>query len=141
MRKVREITTVSLMVISLFSVLVIVNVPDVKAEQNGPLWNSAGYYETPNFDWIIESGDDIKYNDTKIVVNADLIIEDDGKLTLDNVTLQMNETASDNGNKIRVEHMVTAGELIVINGSIITTDPITPAQSPDPYEFRIDGAA
>jgi parallel beta-helix repeat protein len=141
MKKIREITIVLWLILSLFSVLVIVKVPEVEAELNAPSWNPNGYYETPNADWTIEFDDDIKYNDTKIVVNADLIIEDGGKLTLDNVTLQMNETASDNGDEIRVEHLVTAGELVVINGSTITTDPITAAQSPDPYEFRIDGAA
>jgi parallel beta-helix repeat protein len=50
----------------------------------------------------------------------------------------MNATTSDAGDYIHVE---SGGELNVINGSTITTDPITPAQSPDPYEFRIDGTA
>jgi hypothetical protein len=138
MRKIREITIVLWLILSLFSVLVIVNVPEVKAELYRPIWNPNGYWETPNADWKIELNDDKLYENKKIVVNGDLIIEDGGKLTLSNVTLQMNATTSDAGDKIQVNG---DGVFNVINGSTITTDPITPAQSPDPYEFRIDGTA
>ena len=137
MRKVREITIVLLMIISLFSMLVIMNVPVVKAT-NDPVDTGQGYWETPNDDWIIDQYDDDLWENKKIVVNGNLTIEEDGILTLSNVTLQMNATTGDAGDYIHVE---PGGELNVINGSIITTDPITPAQSPDPYEFRIDGTA
>jgi hypothetical protein len=137
-RKIREITMVLLMVISLFSVLVIVNVTEVKAELNPPQWNSNGYWETPNAAWTIQDSDNISYENTKIVVNGNLKVEAYGKLTLSNVTLQMNDTTGDFGEKIQVD---AYGELNIINGSTITTDPITAAQSPDPYEFRIDGTA
>jgi parallel beta-helix repeat protein len=135
MKKISEIIIVLWLILSLFSVLVTMNALVVKAT-NDPQWNPNGYYETPNDDWIIESIDVITWENAEIVVNGDLLI--DGKLTLSNVTLQMNKTIDEKGWNITVDE---DGEFNVINGSTITTDPITAAQSPDPYEFRIDGTA
>jgi parallel beta-helix repeat protein len=135
MKKLREITIVLWLILSLFSVLVIVNIPAVKATGD-PQDTGNGYWETPHADWVIQSWEVKSHENKKIVVNGDLLVY--GKLTLSNVTLQMNETTDDKGWNITVDD---DGELNVINGSVITTDPITAAQSPDPYEFRIDGTA
>jgi hypothetical protein len=69
--------TISLLFISMF------NMPMFSAEQGAPIsGQTLG-------DWVIQSGDDLLYEDETIVVNGDLIIQDSGILRLNNMRIEM----------------------------------------------------
>jgi len=108
-----------LLVLGVLVVLFPLSMPAVKADT---LW-----YD----DWTVGPLQVITLDDDTIIVNGTLTIE--GILTLDNCTLQM-RYKSGYGHLIDVDE---DGTFNLLNNSLITTN----STSPDPYEFRIDGAA
>jgi len=107
------------LVLAVLVVLFPLSIPTAKADT---LW-----YDN----WDIWNGEDITLDDDTIILNGTLWIHEGGKLTLDNCILQM-RYKSGFGHLIDVD-----GTFNLLNNSLITTN----STSPDPYEFRIDGAA
>ncbi|MBN1539437.1 MAG: right-handed parallel beta-helix repeat-containing protein, partial [Candidatus Thermoplasmatota archaeon] len=65
----------------------------VLAEKNPPVPGGGGMYETPG-DWVIENGDDVVWEHAMVLLNGDLIVENGGRLSLDNVQLFFNCTVN-----------------------------------------------
>lgn len=79
--------------------LFIILIANVNAEEGAPPENGGESFE----DWIIENGDDIVREDQEIFLTGNLTIEDNAKLTFENVTLKMN-CSKDGEYKIKVKY-------------------------------------
>ncbi|MBN1389041.1 MAG: right-handed parallel beta-helix repeat-containing protein [Candidatus Thermoplasmatota archaeon] len=84
-------------------------------EKNTPVLTSPGAYETPG-DWIVESGDDLLWENAKITLNGNLSVRPGGKLVLSNVQLMFNCT-KDGLLGLTVEE----GGIFLVAESIITS--------------------
>ena len=108
------------LVLSVFIVLLPLSMPTTEAATH-IIWG----------DWTVSFPE--SYQDDTFILYGNLTI-DGASLTLDNCIIEMAYAANGTGNKIWV---LDDGTLNLLNNSLITTN----STSPDPYEFRIDGAA
>jgi len=128
MRRLSGAMIILLIILSLFSIVFVINIPTVKAEINPPYDTGLGYWET-NDTWTIQSTDPpITHSNKTILVNGGITIQTGGKLTLDNVTLWMNYTPT------LVKPIISVdGELIVKNACLVTNY----TTNTDRYEFKV----
>ncbi|MFW3146183.1 MAG: right-handed parallel beta-helix repeat-containing protein [Thermoplasmatota archaeon] len=87
------------------------------AEENPPSPGPGGIYVADG-DWVIESGEDVRWSSATIEVNGNLTVRSGGRLTLDMVALKMNMSV-EAGSSVIIEE---GGYLEVTNGIITSKD-------------------